>query len=108
MHTGSFTVSYRHYTDVFLADSTPDCQLTFANRFERSAGRSRKRKLLLPRHATHREPVEAIVVAVGRTETAAIDVQGVRVVSATDRRRPIVADVAAIDKRATADVACAH
>ena len=107
MHTGSFTVSYRHYTDVFLADSTPDCQLTFANRFERSAGRSRKRKLLLPRHATHREPVVAIVV-VGRIETAAIDVQVVRVVSAIDRRRPIVAVVAAIVKRATVDVACAH
>ena len=74
---------------------------------ERSAGRSRKRKLLLPRHATHREPVVAIVV-VGRIETAAIDVQVVRVVSAIDRRRPIVAVVAAIVKRATVDVACAH
>ena len=107
MHTGSFTVSYRHYTDVFLADSTPDCQLTFANRFERSAGRSRKRKLLLPRHATHREPAEASA-AVGRIETAATDAQVVRADSAIDRRRPIVAVVAAIVERAVVDEACAH
>ena len=74
---------------------------------ERSAGRSRKRKLLLPRHTAHREPVEAMAV-VGRIETAANDVQVVREDSAIDRRRPIVAVVAATAKRATADVACAH
>ena len=61
----------------------------------------------LPRHATHRTTVVAIVV-VGRIETAAIDVQVVRVVSAIDRRRPIVAVVAAFVERAAVDVACAH
>ena len=62
----------------------------------------------LARHTTHREPEEAIVVVDGRVEIVATDVQEVRVVSTTDRRRPIVAVVAVIAERAVADVACAH
>ena len=76
---------------------------------ERSAGRSRKRKLLLPRYTTHREPAVATAAGeVGRTEIVATDVQAVREVSTIDRRRPIEAVVAVIAERAVADAACAH
>ena len=74
---------------------------------KRVAEKRGERKLISARYAAHRPPVVP-VVAVGRPDARAIEVEVVSIITTDDRTGPVVAVRCCIVQRAIVDVAGPH